>query len=67
MKNLDSIMQKYSDTFASNKNEFIGKDIVWAAKLREKAFEQFLHDGIPQQDVEEWNKVNYKNLLINDC
>ena len=65
MKNLDSIMQKYSDTFASNKNEFIGKDIVWAAKLREKAFEQFLHDGIPQQDVEEWNKVNYKNLLNN--
>ena len=31
MKNLDSIMQKYSDTFASTKNAFIGKDIVWAA------------------------------------
>ena len=61
MKNLDSIMQKYSDTFASNKNEFIGKDIFWVAKLREKAFEDFQNPKNPVDDSEVlgWDYVHH--------
>ena len=55
----------YSSSFSDLRNNFIGQDITWAKKLREKAFEQFCKDGIPNQNVEEWNVFPYSDLRDN--
>mgnify|MGYP000058860145 FL=1 len=65
MINSAKIMDMYSSSFSDLRNNFIGQDITWAKKLREKAFEQFCKDGIPNQNVEEWNVFPYRDLRDN--
>ena len=60
-----ALIEQYSNSFSNLSESFIGKNIEWVKESREKAFKQFYKDGVPRQDVEEWNTFSYRGIYDN--